>query len=85
MLAMTLFHMYRRFVVVAVLVYSVIKLINFIWRWRGVTSGGRKSKRLLYRYLEVQVLRTRLWRFRKDIVQVLALAAVLMWIVSVQI
>ena len=84
LIALTLFHVYRRFVVAAVLVYTVTKIIDFVWRWRLVTSAGPKSKRLLYRYVEVQLLRARLSRFGGDIVQIGVLAAILVWVVSVQ-
>jgi len=82
-LGMTLFHLFRRFIVVVVGVYTVVKLIDFIWRWRGRVAESSKPRQLMYRYLELQLWRTKLRRFWRDFLEIAALGAALVWLVSV--
>lgn len=83
MLALTLFYLFRRFLVVSAGVYALVRVIDFIWRWRGDVSESSKRKRLLYRYLEVQLWRTRLRRFWVDLLELAALGAALVWLISI--
>jgi|WetSurMetagenome_2_1015567.scaffolds.fasta_scaffold151811_1 hypothetical protein len=80
-----LFAMYRHALLVVVGTYTTVRLIQFIWRWRLAGLAAPRPEALLRRWVEVSVLRLRLGRFRVDALQIAALAALLLYLLSLQV
>ncbi|MCK4659859.1 MAG: hypothetical protein KAV82_10100 [Phycisphaerae bacterium] len=75
-----LFSVHRRALMIVVGTYSVIRLIQSIWRWRiGGLAAGRHET-LLRRWVELSLLRVRIRRFVFDVLQIVLLAAILIYL-----
>jgi hypothetical protein len=81
---MSLFDLFRRLLVITVVCYSTVQLASFIWRWRVTVRSPDRPRRLMARYLELNLLRTRILRFSTDLAQVAILAAVLVGLILMQ-
>ena len=77
-----LFDFYRRALVVVVTTYSTIRLIQFIWHWRLTVRGSPPRQQVLWRYVTATLWRTRIRPFRRDLVEIGLLIAVLGWVIS---
>ena len=62
-----LFEFYRFMLAVLVSIYSLGRLITFIWRWQ-VAAEGWLGSALLHRYLVVLLLRMRFRRFAYELI-----------------
>lgn len=80
-----LFALYRRVLLILVGTYTVIKLLQFIWRWRVDTLAAARPEALLRRWVELSALRVRMRRFTLDVLQLVVLAVILVYIVWLQV
>ena len=80
-----LFDFYRRLLLILVGTYGVVRLIQFIWHWRagGLTAG--RSEALARHWVEVAVVRLRIRRFTFDVLQIAVLAAILGYVLGLQV
>lgn len=82
---LSIFHVFRRVLVIVVMTYTTAQMINFIWRWRADSIADPKPHRIMRRYVEVVLLRFRLKPWWFDLAQITVLVAILWIIVSFQI
>ena len=80
-----LFAFYRRLLLVLVSTYGVIRLIQFIWRWRAGGLGARRHEAMVRHWVELSVLRLRFRRFAFDVLQIVVLATILAYVVWLQV
>ncbi len=72
-----LFEFYRFMLAVLAGTYTTIRLLTFIWGWQGAGGQARVGSAVVYRYLVVLLLRTRIRRFVYEIMVIGGLLAVL--------
>jgi hypothetical protein len=72
-----LFEFYRFILTVLVTTYGIIRLVMFIWHWRGAVGQARGGTAILYRYAAVLLLRARFRRFLYDAGTIGGLLAIL--------
>lgn len=72
-----LFAFFRFVLFTLVCTYGTVRLVMFIWRWRGFGEGGPVGSALLSRYLIALLLRARLGRFLYELTVIGTLAALL--------
>ncbi len=72
-----LFDLYRRLLTLVVTVYLVFRLSNAYINLQTSAAKAGRTQGLLWRYLAVQLLRTRLRRFVPELLQILILAGLL--------
>ena len=79
-----LFAFYRRVLVILGGTYGLIKLVQFVWRWREDSLSAQRSEALLRRWVEVAVLRIRMRRFTWQALQITGLGGILAYVVWLQ-
>lgn len=72
-----LFDLYRRLLGLVVTVYLVFRLSHAYVNLQASAAQASRTQGLLWRYLAVQLLRTRLRRFIPELLQILILAGLL--------
>ncbi len=82
MTTLTLFDIFRRILLVIVSCYVTVQLVSFIWRWRSASRSADRTRRVLARYLELSVLRTKLRPFHSDLAQIAVLTIILAILVT---
>ncbi len=76
-----LFGFYRFMLATLATVYSLLRLILFIWEWRGPSAAERIGSPLLYRYLTTLLWGVRLRRFAFDFLVIAGLTLGLMLLI----
>jgi hypothetical protein len=76
-LIMTLFEIYRRFLLVALVAYTVMQTARFAVAWVQARQDGSRHQRLFQTYMEYQFVRARMAPFRRDLLEIAGLAIVL--------
>ena len=79
-----LFALYRRLILILSGSYTVVRLIQAIWRWRAATLAADRPEALLRRWVELSVLRVRVRRFTLGVLQIAVLAGILMYLLWLQ-
>lgn len=80
-----LFAFYRRLLLILVSTYGVIRLIQFIWRWRAGGLRAGRHETMVRHWVELSVLQVRIKRFTLDVLQIVVLAAILAYVVWLQV
>jgi hypothetical protein len=78
---MALFELYRRFLFAALFAYTVLQMGRLAANWVATRRGSRGS-RLFATYVEYQLARVKLRRFRRDLLEVVLLGIVLAVVLS---
>lgn len=79
---LTLFHLFRRLLLTVVSTYAFIRLVLFIANWQAAGRAADRHEKVFRRYLELSVLRAPLRRFWRDWLQLAALSAILIWVIT---
>ena len=77
-----LFEFFRFLLASSVTVYSLVRLIQFIWHWQGIDGRSAVGSAVLYRYFMLLLIRARFRRFIMDIVEIAALTAILLLLIT---
>ena len=80
-----LFALYRRLLMIVVGTYTVIRFLQFIWRWRAGGLAARGHERLLRHWVESSMARLRIRRFGFDAFQIALLTAILLYLLWLQV
>lgn len=76
-----IFDFYRRVLMILGGSYGLVRLVNFIWRWRERGLAASRHEAMLRHWVELTALRLRIRRFTLDVLQVGLLAAILGYVI----
>ena len=82
MLDFDLFHFYRFLLAVLMTSYALVRLVLFLARWRDLGADDPRGLGLLKRYVLVQILGIRLWRFAREGLVIGLLLALLITLIT---
>ncbi len=71
-----LFEFYRWMIAIICTIYAVVITWQSLWSWLGWFRTSRPTA-MMGRYVSVQLLRLRIWKFGFEIAQILVLTALL--------
>lgn len=74
---MTLFEIYRRFLLVALVAYTAVNAFRFALGWLEARRQGPRHQRLIQTFVEYQFVRTKLAPFRRDLLEIAGLVVIL--------
>ena len=77
-----LFHFYRFLLAVLVASYALVRLVLFLARWRDLGADDPRGLGLLKRYVLLQLIRVRLWRFAGEGLVIGLLLALLITLIT---
>ncbi|MFQ5413409.1 MAG: hypothetical protein ACE5E6_03025 [Phycisphaerae bacterium] len=76
-----LFEFYRFILAALVSTYTIARFVAAIWWWQGLGAGGSRGGAFLRRYVVVQLLRLRVWRFAWDLATIAGLVVILVIVI----
>lgn len=77
-----LFDFYRKTLLLFGMNYAALRTVHAIWCWQTWGTGASKWEAMGRRYLEVQLLRIRVRRFARDLLEIAGLCGVLLVLIS---
>lgn len=78
----SLFWLFRRFLFIVLAVYTLVRLIQFIYHVQLGFDLPAREGRMMRRYLQVQILRIPIRRFIVDLAQIAVLVMVFIWLLA---
>lgn len=76
------FEFFRFLLAASVTIYTLVRLIQFIWHWQGLDGSSVVGSAVLYRYFMVLLIRARFRRFALDFIEIATLSLILLLLIG---